>query len=561
MYDLLIRGGRVLDGSGNPWFRAEVGIEDGRISDLMRAGASASGEEIDARGMVVCPGFIDIHSHSDIVLLVNPRAESKVHQGVTTEVIGNCGDSAAPAKGEAAESTRRALAEHGLELGWSSFSEYLNRLGEQGVSVNVAALVGHGTVRKIILGYEDRQPEEMEMAEMRGLVAEALEAGAFGLSSGLVYPPGRYAETWELVELCRVVAEHGGLYATHVRGERETLIEAVKEAIKIGEEAGVPVQISHHPAKIGAWGRSRETLSLIDEARARGLDITCDLHTYLAGSTGLSALLPPWAQEGGTERMMERLRDPEARRRIVMDMMEERAPGPGPCGLVKRGMWDRILLSSCRTNRGLIGRSIDEIARLWGLTPFEAYFKLLLEEEASGSIMGYYYDEGDIRAVLSHPTSMIGSDGYALAPYGPLGGGLRHPRSYGAFPMIFRKYVRGEGMEPLGDMGGRVLTMEEAVRKMTSLPAQRLGILDRGLLRIGMRADLVVLNPERVRDTATYLAPYQYPEGIEYVIVNGEVVIRRGMHTGALPGKVLRRPGSSPEGCKPMNRPRCKEDP
>ncbi|MEM2997169.1 MAG: amidohydrolase family protein, partial [Candidatus Bathyarchaeia archaeon] len=431
MYDLLIKGGRIIDGSGNPWIRADIGIIDGRISDILRvqSSAAAAREEIDARGMVVCPGFIDIHSHSDFVLLVNPMAESKVRQGVTTEVIGNCGDSAAPAEGEAAESARKTLAELGIELDWSSFSEYLQHLERMGVSVNVATLVGHGTVRKSVMGYENRPPEEGEMEEMRYLVAEAMEAGAFGLSSGLVYPPGRFAETWELIELCRVVAEYGGFYATHVRGERETLIEAVLEAVEIGERAGIPVQISHHPAKIGAWGRSRETLRIIDEARARGLDITFDLHAYLAGSTGVSALLPPWAQEGGAERMMERLGNPNIRRRIMMDMLEERVPGPGPCGLVKRGMWDRIILSSCRRNRDLIGRSIDEIARLKGIDPFEAYFRLLIEEETSGSIIGYYYNEEDIRTVLRHPSSMIGSDGYALAPYGALGRGMMHPRS------------------------------------------------------------------------------------------------------------------------------------
>lgn len=295
MYDLLIRGGGILDGSGNPWYRADIGIRDGRISEIMTISAPAgvSCEEIDARGLAVCPGFIDMHSHSDFTLLVNPRAESKVRQGVTTEVIGNCGDSAAPALGEAEGSARKTLEDYGLELGWASFSAYLQRLERVGVSVNVASLVGHGTVRKSVLGFENRPPDEGEMDRMRSLVAEAMEAGAFGLSSGLVYPPGRYAETWELVELCRVVADYGGFYATHVRGERETLIEAVLEAVEIGERAGIPVQLSHHPAKIGAWGRSRETLRIIDEARARGLDITCDLHTYLAGSTGLSALLPP----------------------------------------------------------------------------------------------------------------------------------------------------------------------------------------------------------------------------------------------------------------------------
>lgn len=437
----MIVNGRVLDGTGSPWFKADVGVVNGRIvyvGELENVDAELI---IDAEGLFVCPGFIDVHSHSDFTLLVNPKAESKVRQGVTTEVIGNCGSSAAPVKGEVARDRLLSMTRrYGVEFSWSTFSEYLEVLEGVGVAVNVAALVGHGTVRRCVLGLESRFPTKDELDEMKALVAEAMEAGAFGMSSGLVYPPGRYASKEELIELCRVVAKYGGFYASHIRGERETIVEATAEAIEIGERAGVSVQISHHPAKIGGWGRSRDTLRLIEEARLRGVDVTCDLHPYIAGSTGLSALLPAWVQEGGVEKIIERLSDYELRRKIVLDMIEEPVPGPGPCGLVKRGLWDKIVLSYCRRNEDLIGKNFEEIAKIRGKDPFEAYFDLVVEEEALGMIVGFYYNEEDIRRVLLHPTSMIGSDGYAFAPYGVLGRGRNHPRSYGAFPMVFRKY-------------------------------------------------------------------------------------------------------------------------
>jgi N-acyl-D-amino-acid deacylase len=360
------------------------------------------------------------------------------------------------------------------------------------------------------------------------------------MSTGLVYPPGRYADTEELVELCRVVAGHGGFYASHIRGERETMLEALGEAIEIGERAGVAVQVSHHPAKIGAWGRSPETLAMMDEAASRGLDITCDMHPYIAGSTGLSALLPPWAQAGGSERIVERLKSPEERERIRQDMIEERVPGPGPCGLVKRGMWDKIVVSSYPEDRH-IGRDIAGIATERGVDPFEVYFDMLLESGAAGGVVGFYYNEEDIRNVLRHPRGMIGSDGYALAPYGVLGGGRNHPRSYGTFPMVFRKYVRGiPRPELMYDEAERIISLEKAVKKMTSVPAMRLQLKDRGLIKAGYWADIVVLDPETIADTATYLDPYKYPIGIEHVLVNGAPVIRDGEHTGALPGKSLR---------------------
>jgi N-acyl-D-amino-acid deacylase len=542
IYETAILNGIIVDGSGNPWFKANIAIEDGRISAISRHEHFNAERVIDASGLIVAPGFIDIHSHSDVTLLVDPLAESKVMQGVTLEVVGNCGSSAAPVVGDfAVKRMRRRLAEYNLNLEWSSVGEYLSFMEHRGVSVNVAMLVGHGQIRSCVMGFEAREPTLSELEEMKLLLRDSLENGAFGMSSGLVYAPGRFAKTDELMELCRVVAEYNGLYATHIRGERETIIEAVSEALYIAEKSGVRLQLSHHPPKIGAYGKSVETLKMIEDARGRGLDVACDFHPYTAGSTSLSALLPAWAQEGGFERIIERLRDPVIRVKIREDMIREPIPGPGPCGLVKRGLWNMIFLSECNVNKDLIGKSFDEIAKLRGKDPFEAYFDILLEENLSGSIIGFYYDENDIRNVAVSPYSMVGSDGYALAPRGVLVREGGHPRSYSTFPMVIRKYVRGESRsELLYDRGDKIMSLETAIMKMTSLPASRLNIHDRGLIRVGFQADICIFDYNRISDLSTYYNPQVFPVGVEYVIVNGVIVVDRGRHTGAKPGKVLR---------------------
>jgi N-acyl-D-amino-acid deacylase len=535
-YDLVIQGGFIVDGSGCQAFRADVGISNSKIARIGSIDPENGTSLIEAQGHVLAPGFIDIHSHSDITLIVNPKAESKVRQGVTTEVVGNCGGSAAPLKGLAVDQEAKR---YGVKADWKRFSKYFEKL-EEGVAVNVVSLAGHGTIRQCVMGMEDRAPTSIELDEMKVLVDEAMSDGAFGLSSGLVYPPGRYADTSELVELCRVVAKFGGLYASHIRGERETILEALREAIEIGERGGVAVQISHHPAKIGAWGRSVDTLAMMDEASNRGVDVTCDMHPYIGGSTSLSALLPPWAQAGGSSKIVERLKMLGEREKIRVDMLEEKIPGPGPCGLVKRGMWEKILISSY-PEEWPIGRSIREIAVEKGVDPFTVYFDLLAGSRAVGSVVGFYYNEEDIRNVLKYSKSMIGSDGYALAPYGILGGGRNHPRSYGTFPMVLRKYVRGLSRpELVYDEAAKVVSLEEAVMKMTSMPAKKLKLANRGLIKVGYWADIVVFDPETVADTASYLDPYKYPVGIGHVLVNGVPVIRDGEHTGSLPGKVLR---------------------
>jgi len=526
--DILIRNGLVVDGTGNPWFRADVGIDGGRIAKVGRLGSAGAETVLDAGGLLVAPGFIDMHSHSDLALTVNPRAESKIRQGVTTEVIGNCGFSAAPAGRDYAEYLRKyvgpLLGVVDIDLEWETFGEYLNRL-EGRTAVNVAPLVGHGAVRINTMGFEDRPPTADEMAEMKAFVARAMDEGAQGLSSGLIYPPGCYADTQELIELCRVVAGHGGIYASHIRGEGATLLKALGEAIEIGERAGLPVEVSHHKATGREnWGRVERTLEMMAEARSRGVDITCDQYPYVAGSTGLGSLLPAWAHEGGRERLLERIRDPKTREDI------KRAMRGGSFGVDSPG-WDSILISTCPRNRDLEGKNLAEIAGARRADPYETVFDILLEGEGAASMIVFSMCEEDVRRVMRSPLTMVGTDGTAAAPYGPLGLGKPHPRWYGTFPRILGRYVREEG----------VLSLEEAVRKMTSLPAQKLGLHDRGLIREGMHADITVFDPTEVSDRATFAQPHQYPQGIEYVFVNGRVVVERGEHTGALPGRVLRR--------------------
>lgn len=542
-FDLIIKNGSVIDGAGNPWFRADIGIYNKKISRVGNLGTAKAEKVIDARDLVVSPGFIDIHTHSDLSLLINPRAESKIRQGVTTEVIGNCGSSPAPVR---KETLILLQVEWGLEAeevkwNWSTFGEYLSRLEEKGTALNVASLVGHGTIRTAVMGVDNRPPSSREMEEMKALVAQTMKEGAFGLSSGLVYLPGCFAETSELVELCKVVAEHRGFYASHIRGERETIVEALKEAIEIGEKAKVPVQVSHNCPKYGGHGKFKDMSKIYEAARARGVEVTIDNDAHTDFNPDLSQVLPQWAQAGGIEKILERLRDPQTREKIKREIVEDKFPGPGYCGLVKHGRWDRIFLFKGRKNKQLIGKSFEEIAKLRGVDPFDAYLDVLIEEGSEASAIFNYIDEDDIRALLKHPLMMICSDGNAIAPYGALGriyDGYS-PCSYGEYPYILERYVREEG----------VLTLQEAIRKMTSFPAQKLGLRDRGLIREGMWADIVVFNPNTIKDRATSRFPYKfplsnyphkYPEGIEYVVVNGEIVVQKGKHKGVFPGKILR---------------------
>jgi N-acyl-D-aspartate/D-glutamate deacylase len=536
-YDLIIIGGKIVDGTGNPWYRGDVAVAGEKIAAIGRLNSAKAGRFIDAGGMVVAPGFIDAHSHSDGSTLYYRQMESNVMQGVTTVVAGQCGSSPAPVNPDLREEMEKRLArtlppEVELRITWTTFDEYLREEEKAGLGANVAHLVGHGAIRVAAMGYEAREPTRGELEMMRELAAEAMEAGAYGLSTGLIYPPGIFAKTDEIVEVVKVAAEYGGVYDTHIRGEGRTLMEALREAISVGERAGIPVQVSHHKAAHReVWGRSAETLATMEESRKKGVDITVDQYPYRAGATSLATLLPPWAHEGGMERLLERLKDSELRGRMRRDL-EEGLPGwenfAGELG------WENIYVTHAITdgNKPLEGKNLGEIREARGdPDEYTSLFDLLLEEEGAAGMIIFSMDEGDVRRIMSHPLQMVGTDSGSSSTTGFMRRGKPHPRGFGSYPKILGRYVREH----------RVLGLEEAVRKMTSFPAQRFGLLDRGLLRPGMRADVVVFDPDTVIDRATYQDPHQYPEGIEYVLVNGEVTVDGGEYTGALAGRTLRK--------------------
>ncbi|NHJ14961.1 MAG: D-aminoacylase [Candidatus Thorarchaeota archaeon] len=541
-FDLVIANGHIVDGTGNPWYKGDIGISNGKISEIGRFVANDSVRVVDAEGLVVSPGFIDIHTHSDLALLLNPLAESKIRQGVTTEVLGNCGISAAPMSSDHSDDLRELWSPESrhINLNWLSMADYLGRLEVQGIALNVATLVGHGTIRVAVMGTENRAPTDSELSEMKRFVDNAMVDGAFGLSTGLVYLPGSFSTTSEIIELCKVVAMHDGFYASHTRGERETIVDALKEAIEIGEKAGVRVQVSHNCPKYGGHGSFEEMSRLYEDARARGIDLTIDNDAHTDLNPRLTQVLPQWAQAGSKDEIVERLKDSALRSRIKREMLEDTYPGPGYCGLVKHGRWNRIFLFKAKVNSDLLGKSFEEIAKIRGSEPAEALLDIIIEEKGDTTAIFSYIEEDDIRAVLKHPLMMICSDGNAIAPYGVLADLYGYyPCCYGEFPYILQRYVREE----------KLLTLPEAIRKMTSFPAQKLGLKDRGLIRVGMWADIVAFNPKTVRDQATCHYPYefplanyphQYPEGIECVTVNGEVVVFRGRHSKLLPGKTLR---------------------
>jgi N-acyl-D-amino-acid deacylase len=546
-YDIIIKNGRVIDGTGNPWMKSDVGVLDGKISSVCELDTSHADHVINASGLIVTPGFIDIHTHSDLTLLINPKAESKVRQGVTTEVLGNCGTSPAPTSETTLELLKKTWGSEADEVDWDwkTFGDYLTRIDDQGIALNVIGLVGHGTVRIAVMGVDNRAPSGEELAEMKELVYRSMVQGAFGMSSGLVYLPGSFATTDELVELCTVVADFGGLYTSHIRGERETIVDALKEAIEIAERSGVRLQVSHNCPKYGAHGKFEEMSQLYADARKRGVDLTIDNDAHTDFNPQLIQVLPQWAQAGGDKAAAERLRDSELRNRIKQEALDDKLPGPGYAGLVKHGRWDRIFLFHAVKNESLIGKSFEEIASLRGQEPMDVYLDIIIEEEGNTSALFNYIEEEDIKAVLRHPLMMVCSDGNAVAPYGALGRIQGYwPCSYGEYPYILQRYVREE----------RVLTLQEAIRKMTSFPAQKLGLRDRGQIREGMWADMVVFNFEKIRDRATCRFPYtfplpnyphRYPEGIEHVIVNGQIVIEEAEHTGALAGQVLKHTKSN----------------
>jgi N-acyl-D-amino-acid deacylase len=530
MLDLKIVGATVIDGSGRSGSRTDVGVRDESIAAVGDLSRESAGTVLNATGRALAPGFIDMHSHSDWRLWGNRRAESKIRQGVTTEVVGNCGFSPAPVSPEFVDDMRRfaLYIPRGMDFSWRSVGEYLRAFDRDGTALNVVQLVGHGTLRVAAMGFARRPPTGGELSAMQRMLSEAMNEGAWGLSTGLIYAPGSYATTDEIVAVARAAARYRGFYASHIRGEGATLLDAVREAIQVGREAAMPVQVSHiKAAGRPYWGKVAEALALIDAARAEGLDVMADVYPYTASSTSLRTALPDWALEGGVGAMLERLHDPAECQRIRGDM----ARGGG-YSIVERMGWENVMIAWCPKRPDAEGRRISEIAEVRGLDPLDAVFELLRDADGVASMILFQLDEKDFLRAVTHPQVMIGSDGSSLATTGEMSAGKPHPRSYGTFPRVLGRYARDQ----------RVLSLAEAVHKMTGLPARRLGLRDRGEIRVGAKADLVVFDPKQVADRATYEEPHRYPIGIDHVLVNGRFVIKDGEHTGSLPGRVLTPP-------------------
>jgi N-acyl-D-amino-acid deacylase len=529
-YDLVIRGGKIVDGTGNPWYHGDLAVRGRKIAALGKIPAAAARREIDARGLVVAPGFIDIHSHSDFVLLEDGNAQSKIRQGVTTEVLG---EDSSPGPYQGKRQPPRILVRGKAER-WTTLGGYFDLVERAGVSTNVASFVGLGTVWECVMGKSHQRPTPAQLEQMKALVEEAMKNGAAGLSCMLAMPPGGLATADDIVELCKVVARHGGIFVAHIRNEGTGVFDAIHEVIEIGRRAGVAVEILHIKiADRAYWGRMGEVVKLIDAARKSGVNVGANVYPYTRGNNNLASILPPWAHEGGKAKMLARLKDPKDRARMKKDIREGIAGWYNHYTAVG-GDWGRMLISANNRYQGL---TMDRILaqRTKGKQPapdlLDEFFDLLLEEGGSVSTVYDHHTEKDMNLAMRQPWCSIGSDGLAYATEGPLRRGHPHPRSFGTFPRVLGVYVREKGL----------LRLEEAVRKMTSQNAIKLGLHDRGLLRPGCYADVTVFDPQRVIDRATYTDPFRYSEGIEYVLVNGQLVLDRGKHTGARPGQALRR--------------------
>jgi N-acyl-D-amino-acid deacylase len=527
MDDLVIRGGDVIDGSGAPGRVADVVVTDGRIVAIDSSQARHARRLIDATGQVVAPGFIDIHTHSDFTLPLNPRAESKIRQGVTTEVLGNCGFSAAPALPGHVEMLRNYLAASApwLEFRETTFADYLNTF--PATSVNTVMQVGHNTLRLLAMGMENRPPRPDELSLMQDLLEEALAAGALGLSSGLFTAPGIFANTEEMIALGQVLHRYGAGYASHIRDEANHVFEAVREAIAIAEACSIHVQIAH--LKLSGtdnWGGAARLLTEIDAARQRGVQVDVDQYPYTAGSNPLRNLLPTWVQEGSMETMLQRLSQPTIRSRIRQELA---AHGLNNFGRITS--WDAVRIAISPQQPEYAGRTIGDIARDRACDPLDAVCDYLIADRGHTRILVTSMAEEDVQAIIRSPTVLVGSDGTSLAPYGTTGQGKPHPRFYGTFPRVLGHYARDLGL----------LSLPQAIYKMTGGSAAALRLVDRGLLREGYHADITVFDPQTIAERATYDDPHRYAAGISTVIVNGVVVIDGGEHTGALPGQVLRR--------------------
>ena len=534
-FDLVITNGHIIDGTGSPWYSGDVGIRDGKIVAIGNLAAAPRKRTIDAAGKVVAPGFIDLLGQSEMTILVDPRLPSKIYQGITTEITGE-GNSIAPLNNALIQAGHSGYDHYKITPDWRSFRQYFARLEKQGMGINLASYVGATTVRTIVLGEENKQPTPEQLEQMKALVRDAMKDGAVGVSTALEYAPAPYAKTEELIALATEAGKFGGIYSTHMRNESDSVLDAIDEALRIGREAHVPVEIWHiKVAGKNNWGRMPEVVAKINAARAAGADVSADTYAYTAWYNDFSAFIPAWAHEGGSAKLVERLKDPATRERIRKDMLtpskdwdNEWQEIPGP---------EAVMIGVAQNPKlvALQGKRLSEIAKLWNKDPMDALFDFLIEDPfADVAVFGM--SQPDVTLALQQPWVAIDNDSSGTAPDGILGQEHPHPRAYGTFPRILRKYVREE----------KALTLEDAIRKFSALPAQRLRLTDRGVLKAGMWADVVVFDPATVRDLATFDNPNQLSEGMEYVLVNGAPVIEQGKMTGALPGKVLRGPGYQP---------------
>lgn len=525
MFDLVIKNGMIFNGTGNPWFYGDIGIIGDKIACIGQINPEAK-EVIDAEKMCVAPGFIDIHTHSDFTILENPKGESKIRQGVTTELGGHCGFSLAPVKDQYLEEMKKftSFIPANLKWNWRTIRDYLARIEENGTSINFCTLVGHGVLRISAMGFENRPATPEEIKEMEKNLEQALDEGAMGLSAGLVYAPGSFANKDEFKSLLKIVAKKEKIFAAHVRDEGDGVEEAIEEVLTLAEETGVKLQICHLKATGKAnWDKMEKLIEKIERTREKGFDVTFDVYPYNALNTLLTALLPGWFQAGGVGAIVKRTEDPEARKRVRPQLEKES---------LKYGGWENIMVASVKkdTNKWIEGKTIQEAANQKEKEPVEIVLDLLHDDECGTMVVCFSMSEDNVIKALSHPLSMLGSDGKSLATEGPLSAGRPHPRNFGAFPRFISKYVRED----------KSISLQEAIRKMTSAPAQKLGLRRRGLLLEGYYADIVVFDYNTIRDTATFVYPQQYPVGIKYVIVNGKITIKNGEHTGALNGAVLK---------------------
>ncbi len=535
-FDIVITNGHIIDGTGSPWYSGDIGIRAGKIAAIGNLTGAQRTRTIDAHGLVVAPGFIDMLGQSELTILVDPRLPSKIYQGITTEITGE-GGSIAPLNDAIIKADRSDYDHYHITPDWRSFQQYFARLEKQGMGINLASYVGATQVRRMILGDGDTQPTPAQLEQMRALVRQAMREGAVGVSTSLQYAPAPYARTEELIALASEAAKFGGIYATHMRNESNSVLTAIDEALRIGREGHIPVEIWH--LKTGGkanWGRMPEVVEKINAARAQGIDVTADTYAYTAWFNDFSAFIPAWAHDGGSARLIERLKDPAMRARIRRDMMTpsndwdnewEEISGP-----------EDILIGVVKNPKllPLQGKRLSEVAKLQNKDALDALFDLLIEDNASTEVAVFGMSEPDVVLALQQPWVALDNDSSGTSPEGILGQEHPHPRAYGTFPRVLRKYVREENK----------LTLPDAIRKFSALPAQRMRLTDRGVLKAGIWADVVVFDPATVRDLATFENPNQLSQGMEYVLVNGVAVIDQGKPTGALPGKVLRGAGYAP---------------